>query len=80
MGAAISNALQPGAFTGASSEEATCDWKAADEAVGCTRAFLMMWRSSRQLVCRGHPEPGLRVKDISDPLVTTPLHNANSAA
>ncbi|GFU12977.1 hypothetical protein TNCV_1457061 [Trichonephila clavipes] len=31
----------------------------ADEAVGCTRIFLTMWRSSRRLVCRGLPEPGL---------------------
>ncbi|GFW51175.1 uncharacterized protein TNCV_3594571 [Trichonephila clavipes] len=47
--------------TGAPSEGATCAWIAADEAVGCTRAFLMMWWSSRRLVCRGRPEPGLRV-------------------
>ncbi|GFV84618.1 uncharacterized protein TNCV_2482321 [Trichonephila clavipes] len=33
--------------TGAPSEGATCAWMAADEAVGCTHAFLMMWRSSR---------------------------------
>ncbi|GFX72918.1 uncharacterized protein TNCV_1698151 [Trichonephila clavipes] len=33
--------------TGAPSEDATCAWMAADEAVGCTRAFLTMWRSSR---------------------------------
>ncbi|GFW03476.1 uncharacterized protein TNCV_3019881 [Trichonephila clavipes] len=38
---------------------------AADEAVGCTRAFLTIWWSSRQLVCQGVPEPGLRVNDIS---------------
>ncbi|GFX02827.1 uncharacterized protein TNCV_4438091 [Trichonephila clavipes] len=38
---------------------------AADEAVGCTRAFLTMWRSSRRLVCRGRTGPGLRVNDIS---------------
>ncbi|GFV34574.1 uncharacterized protein TNCV_1448801 [Trichonephila clavipes] len=50
--------------TEAPSEGATCAWIAADEAVGCTRAFLTKWRSSRQLVCRGCPEPGLRVKDI----------------
>ncbi|GFU47435.1 sodium-dependent dopamine transporter [Trichonephila clavipes] len=37
--------------TGAPSEGATCAWMMADEAVGCTRAFLMMWRSSRRLVC-----------------------------
>ncbi|GFS76519.1 uncharacterized protein TNCV_1621351 [Trichonephila clavipes] len=41
------------------------DWMAADEAVGCRRAFLTMWRSSRRLVCQGRPEPGLRVHDIS---------------
>ncbi|GFW52192.1 uncharacterized protein TNCV_2426391 [Trichonephila clavipes] len=38
--------------TGAPSAGATCAWMAADEAVGCTRAFLTMWRSSRRLVCR----------------------------
>ncbi|GFW74122.1 hypothetical protein TNCV_4176671 [Trichonephila clavipes] len=52
---------------------ATCAWMAADEVVGCTRAFLTMWRSSRRLVCRGLPEPGLRVN--SDPLVRTPPHS-----
>ncbi|GFS86732.1 uncharacterized protein TNCV_2407421 [Trichonephila clavipes] len=51
--------------TGAPSERAICAWKAADEAVGCTRAFLKMGWSSRQLVCRGHPEPVLRENDIS---------------
>ncbi|GFT91169.1 uncharacterized protein TNCV_4044101 [Trichonephila clavipes] len=51
--------------TGASSEGATCAWMAADEAVGCTRAFLTMWRSSRRLVCRGRLEPGLCVNYIS---------------
>ncbi|GFX38768.1 uncharacterized protein TNCV_4748381 [Trichonephila clavipes] len=51
--------------TGASSEDATCAWMAADEAVGCTRAFITMWRSSRRIVCRGRPEPGLCVNDIS---------------
>ncbi|GFW59670.1 uncharacterized protein TNCV_2756781 [Trichonephila clavipes] len=49
---------------GAPSECASV-WMAVDEAVDCTRAFLTMLRSSRQLVCRGHPEPGLRVNDIS---------------
>ncbi|GFX25416.1 uncharacterized protein TNCV_1424001 [Trichonephila clavipes] len=52
-------------FTGAPTEDATCSWMAADEAVGCTRASLTMWRSSRRLVYRGHPESGLRVNDIS---------------
>ncbi|GFW29658.1 uncharacterized protein TNCV_3935261 [Trichonephila clavipes] len=33
--------------TGAPIESATCAWMAADEAVGCTCAFLTMWRSSR---------------------------------
>ncbi|GFT78046.1 uncharacterized protein TNCV_2820551 [Trichonephila clavipes] len=32
--------------TGVPNEGATCAWMAADEAVGCTRAFLTMWRSS----------------------------------
>ncbi|GFT25605.1 hypothetical protein TNCV_1965251 [Trichonephila clavipes] len=31
--------------TGAPNEGATCAWMAADEAVGCTSAFHMMWRS-----------------------------------
>ncbi|GFW75294.1 uncharacterized protein TNCV_4189491 [Trichonephila clavipes] len=48
--------------TRASSEGVTCAWMAADEAVGCTRSFR--W-SSQRLVCRGFPEPGLRVNDIS---------------
>ncbi|GFU51012.1 uncharacterized protein TNCV_4462041 [Trichonephila clavipes] len=51
--------------TGAPSEGATCAWMAADEAVGCTRAFLTMWWSSRRFYCRGRPEPSLRVNDIS---------------
>ncbi|GFS67306.1 uncharacterized protein TNCV_2902841 [Trichonephila clavipes] len=51
--------------TGALSQGATCAWIMAVEVVGCTRAFLTMWRSSRQLVCRGRPEPGLHVHDIS---------------
>ncbi|GFT86644.1 uncharacterized protein TNCV_1251131 [Trichonephila clavipes] len=33
--------------TGAPSEGVTCALMAADEAVGCTCAFLTMWRSSR---------------------------------
>ncbi|GFU13548.1 uncharacterized protein TNCV_938341 [Trichonephila clavipes] len=51
--------------TGALSAGATSAWMAADEAVDCTRAFLTMWWSSRRLVCRGHPETGIRVNDIS---------------
>ncbi|GFU74611.1 uncharacterized protein TNCV_4900061 [Trichonephila clavipes] len=54
-----------GEGTGVPNEGVTCAWMAADETVSCTRAFLTMWRSSRRLVCRGHPEPGLRVNDIS---------------
>ncbi|GFU15422.1 uncharacterized protein TNCV_2700211 [Trichonephila clavipes] len=49
--------------TGAPNEGATCAWMAADEAVGCTRAFLTMWRFSRRLDCRGLPEPRLCVND-----------------
>ncbi|GFX28336.1 uncharacterized protein TNCV_596491 [Trichonephila clavipes] len=37
--------------TWAPSEGSTCAWMAVYEAVGCTRAFLTMWRSSRQMVC-----------------------------
>ncbi|GFX62869.1 uncharacterized protein TNCV_3351951 [Trichonephila clavipes] len=33
--------------TGALSEDSTCAWMVAEEAVGCTREFLAMWRSSR---------------------------------
>ncbi|GFW90086.1 uncharacterized protein TNCV_3485381 [Trichonephila clavipes] len=51
--------------TGAPSEGATCAWMVADEAVGCTRAFLTMWVSSQRLVCRGCPEPDFRVLDES---------------
>ncbi|GFY29315.1 uncharacterized protein TNCV_4724431 [Trichonephila clavipes] len=39
--------------TGAPTGGATCAWMVADEAVGCTRALLTMWRSSQRLVCRG---------------------------
>ncbi|GFV56486.1 uncharacterized protein TNCV_2276241 [Trichonephila clavipes] len=86
-GAAIPNVLQPGAFvwfredTGAPSEDATCAWMSADEAVGCTRVFLMMWRSSRRLVCRGRTEPCLRVNDIFRiHWSPTPPHNIIRAA
>ncbi|GFX23687.1 uncharacterized protein TNCV_3596291 [Trichonephila clavipes] len=51
--------------TGTPSSGAICAWMAAAEAVGCTCVFLTMWWSSRRLVCRGHPEPGLHVNDIS---------------
>ncbi|GFW79097.1 hypothetical protein TNCV_3631281 [Trichonephila clavipes] len=64
------------------SEGATIVWIAADEANGCTRAFLTMWRSSRRLVCRGRPKPDLHVNGIhlSDPLIPTPPHNTIRAA
>ncbi|GFV88072.1 uncharacterized protein TNCV_3242221 [Trichonephila clavipes] len=68
MGTVIQNVMQPGAFVWfektQGSEGATCVWKVAD-AVGCTRAFLKMWWSSRRLVCRECLDPGLRVNDIS---------------
>ncbi|GFW14473.1 hypothetical protein TNCV_2357971 [Trichonephila clavipes] len=51
--------------TRASSEGATGAWVAPNEAVGYTRAFLKMWRSSRRLVCRERPDIGLRKNDIS---------------
>ncbi|GFV84575.1 uncharacterized protein TNCV_2481891 [Trichonephila clavipes] len=51
--------------TVAPNEGATCAWMAAYEEVGCRRAFLTMWWSSRRLVCQGRPETGLRVNDIS---------------
>ncbi|GFX70061.1 uncharacterized protein TNCV_4614991 [Trichonephila clavipes] len=44
--------------TGTFSEGVTCTWMAADEVVGCTRAFLTMWRSSGRLVCRRRPCEG----------------------
>ncbi|GFU69040.1 uncharacterized protein TNCV_3785611 [Trichonephila clavipes] len=51
--------------TGVPGAVATCGWMAADEAVGCTRAFLTMGWSSLRLICRGPTEPGPRVNDIS---------------
>ncbi|GFV90016.1 uncharacterized protein TNCV_4643561 [Trichonephila clavipes] len=66
-------------------EGATCAWMTADEAVGCTRAFLTMWWSSRRLVCRWRPEPGLRINDISrihwsQHLLTTQSEQPNQRA
>ncbi|GFW66469.1 uncharacterized protein TNCV_3309881 [Trichonephila clavipes] len=68
--------------TGAPNEGATCAWIVTDEAVGCTRAFLTMWRFSRRLVCRGRPEHGFRVNDIfrnhwSQHLLTTQSEQPN---
>ncbi|GFY02999.1 uncharacterized protein TNCV_980041 [Trichonephila clavipes] len=51
--------------TRAPNEGATYAWMTADKVVGCTRAFLTMWWSSRQLVCRKGPKPGFRVNEIS---------------
>ncbi|GFU33439.1 uncharacterized protein TNCV_4362501 [Trichonephila clavipes] len=51
--------------TGVPNEGSTCAWMVAEEAVGCTRAFLTMWRSSRRPVCGRRPEPGIHVNDIS---------------
>ncbi|GFX13430.1 HTH_Tnp_Tc3_2 domain-containing protein [Trichonephila clavipes] len=51
--------------TGVPNEGATCARMAADDAVGCTRAFLTMLWTSRRLDCQGHPGGGLRVNDIS---------------
>ncbi|GFX17790.1 uncharacterized protein TNCV_475901 [Trichonephila clavipes] len=51
--------------TGSPKEDATCAWMADDQVVRFTRAFLTMWRSPRRLICRGRPEPGLLVNDIS---------------
>ncbi|GFX54941.1 hypothetical protein TNCV_3318581 [Trichonephila clavipes] len=39
--------------TVASSEDSTSAVIGADEAVGCTRAFLSMWQTFRRLFCRG---------------------------
>ncbi|GFV79767.1 uncharacterized protein TNCV_1725921 [Trichonephila clavipes] len=36
--------------TEAPNEDATCAWMATDETVGCSHAFLIMWRSSRRLL------------------------------
>ncbi|GFW62541.1 hypothetical protein TNCV_85431 [Trichonephila clavipes] len=47
------------------SEGSTYAWMTANEAVGCSCAFLTMWRSSRQLIRQGRPEPRLRVNDLS---------------
>ncbi|GFV09787.1 uncharacterized protein TNCV_2598421 [Trichonephila clavipes] len=68
--------------TGAPNKGATCAWMATDEDVGCTRAFLTIWRSSQRLICRGRHEPGLRVNDIyrihwSQHLLTTQLEGRN---
>ncbi|GFW66611.1 uncharacterized protein TNCV_1370441 [Trichonephila clavipes] len=59
--------------TGGPSEGVTFAWMAADEAVGSTRAFLTIYRTSRRLICQGRPESGLRVNDISRTPWTTQL-------
>ncbi|GFU19195.1 uncharacterized protein TNCV_4397751 [Trichonephila clavipes] len=71
MGAVIPNVLQPGSFVWfektqeGPSKGVTCAWMAANEAVDCARAIFTMWGSSRRLFCRGYPELGLHVNDIS---------------
>ncbi|GFW24097.1 uncharacterized protein TNCV_4951411 [Trichonephila clavipes] len=70
MGTVIPNVIQPGTFvwfekTQGPLVKVQTPWMAADEAVACMCAFLTMWRSSRLLICRRYPEPGLRVNDIS---------------
>ncbi|GFU61017.1 uncharacterized protein TNCV_4436471 [Trichonephila clavipes] len=50
------------------SEGDTCAWMAADEAVGCTRVFLTMWKSSRLLVCRRRLDSGIHINGISESL------------
>ncbi|GFV90125.1 uncharacterized protein TNCV_4378411 [Trichonephila clavipes] len=67
--------------TGAPSEGATCAWMVVDETVGCTRAFLEMWRSSRRPVCRGRPKPvarfsiGLRSGDCPGPVLASSFYS-----
>ncbi|GFU19174.1 uncharacterized protein TNCV_4397611 [Trichonephila clavipes] len=69
-----------GEDTGPPSECSTCACIGVDEALGCTRAFLTMWWSSRRLVCLGRLEPGIRVNDISRiHWSTTGLSRASSA-
>ncbi|GFU26826.1 uncharacterized protein TNCV_4540971 [Trichonephila clavipes] len=51
--------------TGAPNEGTIYAWIAAYEAVECTRAFIMMWWSSRRLVYRGRSEPSLPVNNIT---------------
>ncbi|GFW00982.1 uncharacterized protein TNCV_1762201 [Trichonephila clavipes] len=68
MGAVILNAFSQVLSYGSRrhmdpNEGATCAWIAADEAVGCTSAFLMKRRSSRRLICRGRSGSGLREND-----------------
>ncbi|GFX60782.1 uncharacterized protein TNCV_4977581 [Trichonephila clavipes] len=65
-------------FHRAFSEGATCAWMVADEAVGCTRVFLIMWWSSRRLVCRGCPKPSLRLTSLGSTDPNTSSHNNQS--
>ncbi|GFW14878.1 uncharacterized protein TNCV_1563401 [Trichonephila clavipes] len=50
---------------GTPSDNTTCAWMAADEAVVCTRAFVTTCLFYRRLVSRGRLEVGLHVNDIS---------------
>ncbi|GFY23269.1 uncharacterized protein TNCV_3939651 [Trichonephila clavipes] len=47
------------------SEGATCVWTVSNEAVGSSRACHKIRWPSRRLVCRGCPEPGRRVNEVS---------------
>ncbi|PRD32519.1 UNVERIFIED_CONTAM: hypothetical protein NCL1_20185 [Trichonephila clavipes] len=61
--------------TGGPNEGSTCVWIATDAAVGCTSAFLRMWWCSRRLICRGCPDPGHRVNEISRIHWSSSKHN-----
>ncbi|GFX20255.1 uncharacterized protein TNCV_1438141 [Trichonephila clavipes] len=62
--------------TGTRSEGSAFVWTVANEAVGSTRECRMMWRSSRRLVYRGRPGPGLRINDVFlSPLIPAPPHS-----
>ncbi|GFV37632.1 uncharacterized protein TNCV_2687881 [Trichonephila clavipes] len=59
--------------TGAPNEGSTCALMVADEAVGCTRAFLTMWRSSRRLALlasgEGQNRKGWKLKETIEYLI-----------
>ncbi|GFW82691.1 uncharacterized protein TNCV_3492631 [Trichonephila clavipes] len=50
---------------GAPSKGATCIWTAVNEAVGYTLYSLAIFVSYDVAVCRGRPEPGRLVNDVS---------------
>ncbi|GFT71971.1 hypothetical protein TNCV_2516081 [Trichonephila clavipes] len=84
MGTAIPNVLQTGAIVWFENTQGPLEkvqsvpgWRPMKQLAVCVH-FLR--RFSRRLVCRGFPEPGLRVNDISGPLVPTPPQNTIRAA